>query len=249
MGLRGFRCLVIVLGGMLMPCVPSSAYAQGATYQVTYMASGEPDFERQWPDKVWNYAGAITISQVMGEPPKFKPIAHAKMGYDRKFLYVVFRTLDKHVSSEITDYNGPVSQDACVEFFFAPDTAQPLRYFNLEINAGGIPLMGYYAYDTKVYTKVGKEDLEKLEIRSSFPKGVVDAVEGPVTWTIACKIPLDMLEQYAPVTSPESEIIWRANFYKTASKTANPHWMTWAAIDYDKPNFHLPEYFGKLAFD
>ena len=38
------------------------------------------------------------------------------------------------------------------------------------------------------------------------------------------------------------------NFYKCGSKTAHPHYVSWSAIDGDKPDFHRPDCFGKLWF-
>lgn len=241
--------MVCVLG-MSTASLLHSNDVQEAACRVRHLAMEQACIEGdEWPEQVWTDGTPVSISNIMGNVPAFTPKAVVKLGYDNEFIYVVFQTLDKYVSSETTDYNGPVSRDACVEFFFAPDISQPLRYFNLEINAGGIPLLGYYSYDLNAYTKVEKEDLERLDIRSSLPKGIVQEIEGPLTWTIACRIPFDLLTKYVSMTVPVSGTVWRANFYKTASTTANPHWMTWSKIDYDKPNFHLPAYFGLLIFD
>jgi hypothetical protein len=47
---------------------------------------------------------------------------------------------------------------------------------------------------------------------------------------------------------PAPGVRWRANFYKCAEHNSHPHWLMWAPIDFPKPNFHLPEFFGTLEF-
>jgi hypothetical protein len=51
------------------------------------------------------------------------------------------------------------------------------------------------------------------------------------------------------VEKPGPGVTWRANFYKCADKTSHPHWLTWAHVNYPKPKFHLPEYFGRIEFE
>jgi hypothetical protein len=51
------------------------------------------------------------------------------------------------------------------------------------------------------------------------------------------------------VEKPGPGVTWRANFYKCADKTSHPHWLTWAPVNYPKPKFHLPEYFGRIEFE
>ena len=40
-----------------------------------------------------------------------------------------------------------------------------------------------------------------------------------------------------------------ANFYKCGNKTPHKHYLSWAPIDLDSPNFHCPEYFGVIQFE
>jgi len=44
-------------------------------------------------------------------------------------------------------------------------------------------------------------------------------------------------------------VSWLANAYKCADGTSSPHWLTWASVDWDGANFHLPQFFGELAFE
>jgi len=55
-------------------------------------------------------------------------------------------------------------------------------------------------------------------------------------------------EIISPVTVPGTDVNWRANFFKIAVKTSNPHNISWSAVKSDIPDFHLPAYFGNLIF-
>ena len=179
----------------------------------------------------------------MGEEPRFRPRTEAKMLYDAANVYVIFRVHDKFVKSTVTSYNGHVSGDSCVEFFFSPNSAEPTHYFNLEINAGGTPLIFFITNPWKNFVKLPDELISKIEIAHSLPAVIDPEIEEEITWTIECRIPLEILKQFTDVTIPRPGVIWRANFYKTGSDTSNPHYYTWSPLSYPAPNFHLPAYF------
>ena len=205
--------------------------------------------DANWDKAAWKKIKSVKIENYMGNIPEFRPIAEAKMMYDNENIYVIFRVKDHYVRSVVQEYNGNVSGDACVEFFFSPDSKLPGSYFNLEINAGGTPLMFYVPIAKAGYNKLDPEDIKKVEIAHSLPKVVDPEITEPVTWTIEYRVPLSMLEKFSNVTRPKPGTVWRANFYKTASKnTANTHYITWAFVDNPKPDFHLPKFFGTLKF-
>jgi hypothetical protein len=170
------------------------------------------------------------------------------MIYDADNVYVIFRVKDQFVKSIVTEYNGNVSGDSCVEFFFSPDSAEPLKYFNLEINAGGTPLIFYVTKALTEFVKLQAPDIKQIEIAHSLPSVVDPQIAEPVTWTIEYRIPLSMLKKFSNVTNPAPGVIWKANFYKTGSRTSNPNYITWNFVDNPRPNFHLPQFFGVLKF-
>lgn len=201
-----------------------------------------------WQKPQWQKVKALSINHYMGAIPKFKPETEAKMMYDDEHLYLLFRVQDNYVRCVVQEYNGPVWKDACVEFFFAPDVLYPERYFNLEINGTGIPLMRYNTLPRKEYRLVDTTDLKKIEIAHSLPAALKKEINEPVIWTIEFRIPLSLLEKYADITHPKKGIHWKANFYKTADEGSNPHWITWSLINNPTPDFHRPRFFGNLQF-
>lgn len=204
--------------------------------------------EGGWDRSLWSKVKPLFIDNYMGKLPSFRPIAQAKLQYDDDNIYVIFQVHDRYVQSRVETYNGPVSRDACVEFFFSPDPKFPMKYFNLEINASGIPLLRYNDAESKSTKKVEIDDLRNIEISHSLPRRIEQTIIDSVTWIIECRIPFKVLQKYGSVPIPKSGDVWRANFYKTASEGLNPHWITWSFIDREVPSFHLPKFFGSLKF-
>lgn len=196
-----------------------------------------------WNKSEWKGVKSIKIQNYMGEMPSFKPTAEAKMSYDDEYIYVIYRVKDRYVRSITEKINGPVWKDSAVEFFFSPEANKPTNYFNLEINCGGTPLLHHKNGRPSV------EDIQKIEIAASLPKVVDPEITKPVTWTISFKIPLSMLEKYTHVVRPKPGVAWRANFYKIAEINSNPHYITWNEVKNNKPQFHLPKFFGILKFE
>lgn len=212
-----------------------------AVYQVK-RAQSPVHVNDNWNKSGWRGVQSVKIRNYMGKIPEFKPSAEVKMTYDDNFIYVIFRVKDRYVRSITEKINGPVWKDSAVEFFFSPEANLPSNYFNLEINCGGTPLL----HHSKIRPSV--EDIQKIEIAASLPKVVDPEITKPVTWTISIKIPLSMLEKYTNVVRPKAGVSWRANFYKIAEINSNPHYITWNVVKNDKPQFHLPQFFGILNF-
>lgn len=204
--------------------------------------------DANWDKAQWKKIEAINIENYMGTVSPFKPTVEAKMMYDAENVYLIFRVQDKFVKSTTTKINGCVSCDSCVEFFFAPDQNEPLKYFNIEINAGGTPLLQYATQPRKKYINIEPEIIQQIEIAHSLPAVVDPEITDPVTWTIEYRLPISLLKKYSNVTNPAPGAIWKANFYKTGSKTSNPNYLTWNFVDNPRPDFHLPQFFGLIKF-
>ena len=208
------------------------------------------NIDANWNKPEWADVKTLSISNYMGEIPEFDHNVQAKMMYSKgnDCLYLIFRVEDKYVRCQTDTINGPVWYDSCVEFFFAPDNKTPLQYFNLEMNCAGIPLMKYNRIPREDFTDLEPADIREVEIETTKPVTGDQEVVGPVTWILECRIPLSILRKYSSITDPGPGIAWRANFYKIASKSSHPHYITWSPVNRPKPDFHVPEDFGILKF-
>jgi hypothetical protein len=232
---------------LLALCVDNTVYAQ-LTHKVKAVTE-KITIDSNWDKPVWKKVEPIKIGNRMGDEPRFRPTTEAKVLYDATSVYVIFRVHDKFVKSTVTTFNGHVSGDSCVEFFFSPNTAEPGHYFNLEINAGGTPLIFFVTKPRKESKKLSDSLIAQIEIAHSLPAVVDPEIAEETTWTIECRIPLEILKEFTEVTMPKPGVAWRANFYKTGSDTSNPHYYTWSPVSNPEPDFHLPAYFGTIHFD
>ena len=184
----------------------------------------------------------------MGKVPDFLPSVQAQVAWEDGFLDFLFRVEDRHVRAVARQHQDPVCRDSCVEFFFTPGQALGLSYFNLEVNCGGTVLFAWHPEGAEA-RPVSAEDLAQLEIRASLPKIVDPEIREPVAWTVECRLPFPLVRRYCPEACPPGPgAVWKANFYKCADGTSNPHWLTWSFVDHPVPKFHLPQYFGTLEF-
>ncbi len=91
-------------------------------------------------------------------------------------------------------------------------------------------------------------DIKMIEIAHSLPKHIEPEITDHISWTVEYRIPLSLPEKYSVVTCPKPGVEWKANFFKIAENSSNPHYITWAPVDNPVPNFHQPQFFGKLKF-
>jgi len=221
---------------------------EDAKYSYQVKQSTEPhDIKSVWDDEIWNKSSSLVLTNFMGDKPAHFPETQVKLRYDKEHIYVIFNVRDRYVKAVAKEANGKVWQDSCVEFFFSPGPDVERGYFNLEANCKGVFLLEYHTDNDQGF--VSRDDYKKIKIAHSLTKDVEQESTEPVNWTVEYSIPISILSKYMKVDKPEPGVTWRANFYKCADKTSHPHWLTWAQVDYPKPKFHLPEFFGQLNFE
>jgi hypothetical protein len=162
-------------------------------------------------------------------------------------LHVRFECEDKHIFAQVTEPNGPVCEDSCVEFFLAPDPEKTLAYFNLEMNCCGTI---HLAYGEDRYGRVmaTPKVIDTIEVNSSVPGFTKQESPDDDGWTIEATVPFAALMQMASFPAPSPGNFWRGNFYRCGGKT-DPQYACWSPIDWPQPDFHRPEYFGGLHIE
>lgn len=201
----------------------------------------------KWNKAVWEKIAPLKVDKFMGPEPNHKPGVRVKMTYHKEMVYVIFLVEDRYVRCLRRNYQDPVYKDSAVEFFFSPSNDPSRGYFNIEINCGGTALFKFRSAE-KGIVQIPKSDFEQIKISHSLPKIVYPEIVSWVIWTIEMAIPVDILKEYCQVTPPAPGTEWRGNFYKIADESSQPHYLTWCKVDYPKPNFHLPQFFGILLF-
>lgn len=243
--------LIVIFGLIEGPKPKAMKESKAATSEYIVKFVNAPiAVDGNWDKPEWKEVEAASIALHMGpKPEKFIPKTQVKLRYDKEHIYGIFKVEDKYVKCLVQEVNGNVSSDSCVEFFFAPDTNSPLEYFNLEINCSGVPLFHHVTKPRKEFTVLEPEEIAQIEIAHSMPGKVDPEITEAVTWFIEFKVPLSLLKAHREITNPAPGVTWKANFYKIAGRTSNPHYFTWNEVINPHPDFHLPKYFGKLTFD
>lgn len=207
-----------------------------------------PQLSGAWNGQVWRRAQTAELRHYMGEQPEHFPLTQVKLCYDDDKLYVIFRVQDRYLLARAQKHQDHVCRDSCVEFFFTPGPDISQGYFNLEMNCGGTMLMYHQLARSEQQRSISLEDLEGMEVFRS-EKRIIDPEEvRSSTWFVEYALRYAMLEKYANVRLPGPGVVWRGNFYKCADASSHPHWLTWAKVKKEKPDFHRPEFFGRLEF-
>ena len=174
--------------------------------------------------------------------------AEARVLYDNERLYWRIATSGDHdIVAQRTRPNEPVSLDSCAEFFLQPGQQPGVGYFNFEINCVGAMLL---AHGTGRHGRVflPSHVAQQVRIRHSMPGPTKQRAPGDDSWHIEATVPLRALADYAKVPLPSSGAEWQGNFYRCADDSSNPQWSCWNLIEIETPDFHRPEFFGRLLF-
>lgn len=158
-------------------------------------------------------------------------------------LFLLFECEGSDLKAEVTDDLGPVANDSCVEFFVSPvpDTG---RYWNFEFNA-----IGRKNVSTRILRpeprRLNADELAQIAVLPS--EGLTPFAEksGWHSWSLLVSIPLSLLG----LPNPTFPLAMKGNFYKCGAKTSSPHYLSWAPIVTDRPDFHRPEFFGDIILD
>lgn len=195
----------------------------------------------------WSVVVPHTLNFFMSEPPGHRPLTRFKIAWDTDMILLTFEVEDRYVLARSRAYQDPVCRDSCVEFFFTPGDDLATGYFNLEINCGGTGLFEFHP-DSATNIPMPRKVFDGIRIHAGLPTIIDPEITDPLTWHLTVALPVDILRPYGPVTRPRPGVTWRGNVYKCADKSSHPHWLTWAPVNFPRPRFHLPQWFGTLVF-
>jgi|ERR1041385_127921 alpha-galactosidase len=116
------------------------------------------------------------------------------------------------------------------EVFLQPDPSRERHYKEFEVAPNGMWL------DLDIFPG-GLSDLKSGMTCSAF----LD--EASRQWTAEMAIPTRCLAK-----NFDSKAVWRVNFFRIEGPKEPRHYMAWQPTHAPKPNFHVPNAFGKLRF-
>lgn len=172
----------------------------------------------------------------------YHPITVFSMAYSDKFLYVNYFVRCNYLRAVNYKNNSPVAEDSCVEFFMQTPGSE--EYWNFEFNCIGA-INASHRKDRKHPIRLTDMELATVKRYATCGNNPFQELEGIFNWGLAIAIPFELIG----VDVSKRPIEMKGNLYKCASATSMPHYLSRAPIKTDKPDFHRPEYFGKIILE
>jgi len=179
--------------------------------------------------------------------PNWVPAENVHVSFDIQHrgssILLKYKVEEPQVRAVNTDYSSPVWEDSCVEFFIALEGDS--SYYNFEFNAIGA-LLGAYGPDRNQRKQLPLETLKLIDTGPSLGRQIIKNLEGNIKWEMDIVIPVTVFCHHDLKDLAGKNA--KANFYKCGDKLDSPHFLSWQAVQTDKPDFHLPAWFGDLEF-
>ena len=167
----------------------------------------------------------------------YEPFSYAQVALvpDDGF-YVRMFSAEKDPLAKFTEKGSPVCLDSALEFFarFDPEN---MRYVNLETNANAALL-----------AQCGTSRHDRIDVSERFDAEPIRTGDG---WGVLFTLKMDVIEDLFSVDRNDfvRGYSFYANFYKCGDETAFPHFGMWNEVDSQIPDFHRPEFFGRLVIE
>ena len=184
-----------------------------------------------------------SINTINWEEYPYLPKLSFRIGHINKEIWLKFYVEEKNILAQETRTNGDVYKDSCVEFFISVDGK---NYYNFEFSCiGTIHLAHGTGRGNREF--VDKQTVEKIKIKSSLGNQPFEERSGNFKWEMMIRIPLECFA-FDKITTLE-KLKATANLYKCGDETSEPHYVTWNPVGTENPDYHQPEYFGKIYFE
>jgi alpha-galactosidase len=121
------------------------------------------------------------------------------------------------------------------EVFLQPDPSEPRRYWEFEVSPNGMWIDLDIAPEGKAPGHTGNPH--------SGMKVKVHRDESEKVWIAEMALPMRSL-----TLSFDPAADWRLNFFRVEGPAESRFYSSWRPTNTLKPNFHVPEVFGKLSF-
>lgn len=186
----------------------------------------------------------LKLETVNWEQFPYLPEVNCRIAYNENELFLHYQVDEQSVKAEITESNGRVWTDSCVEFFLSPEGNT--AYYNIEMNCIGTILFGFREKgESSIHAT--DEQISDIRIITSLGNRPFAERKQPTKWEITVAIPWKVFFNHELTFVKGSKM--RGNFYKCGDGLSVPHFVSWTKINTPNPSFHAPECFGGLEFD
>jgi len=183
----------------------------------------------------------IQIDTVNWRDYSYQPEVTMLCGYSEDEILLKYKVLESHIRANNTELNSEVYKDSCVEFFISTGTK---FFYNFEFNCTGT---AYAAYGiTGDRERLEEKEVSRIRTFSTLGKNPISVREIEEPWELTIAIPFDIFRDNE-LQKPGDQVFY-ANFYKCGDELPRPHYLSWNPIKTGKPDFHQPDFFGKIRF-
>ena len=186
----------------------------------------------------------LKLEMVNWDEYPYQPEVLVQIAYNDEELFLQYQVSEQSVKAEITESNGRVWTDSCVEFFLSPEGNDD--YYNLEMNCIGTALLGF-RNKGETASHASDEEISSIRRFSTLGDSPFPERKEQTSWQITLAIPWKTFSKHE--LKPVKGRKMRGNFYKCGDSLSVPHFVSWTKIKTEKPNFHAPEFFGGLEFE
>lgn len=172
-------------------------------------------------------------------PEGYCPKIVFNVTYSNEGFHVHFDAYEKNPKRVMTEHFQSVHLDSCLEWFINFDPEHTDKYINFEVNANGVMNFALRAdrYEKGTFTD---EDAECLGIKTQILED---------RWTVDYTVPFTFIKKHLPDFEFKKGAVLPSNVYKCGDETEFEHYGCWKMVDREKPDFHRPEYFGKMIIE
>ena len=171
----------------------------------------------------------------------YHPVTIFTVGRSDDAIFIDFFVRGNYLRAVNYKNNSPVADDSCVEFFMKLPGSD--EYWNFEFNCIGT-VNASHRVTRDNPTRLNDEQIASIRRYASCGTRPFEEMEGVFAWNLTIAVPFALVGIDAN-NLPEYIL---GNFYKCGAKMSLPHYLSWMPIDTPKPDFHRPEFFGKINF-
>lgn len=172
----------------------------------------------------------------------YAPSTKFWIAHNDESLFLKFKVEEQFTKAEVEKDGGAVWTDSCVEFFVSFDDS---GYYNFEFSCIGKKLLGFRkCKDSAEYAS--QEVLDSIKCYSTLGSECFAERSGDNAWELTVAIPKQAF--FAHDFKTLEGLFAMANVYKCGDGLSKPHFLSWNPIKSETPNFHLPQYFGRMKF-
>lgn len=185
-----------------------------------------------------------TIENIVDREYPYRPLTAFSMAHTDSTLYIDFFVRCNFLRAVNYQTNSPVNEDSAVVAMFQPHPGVP-TYYTLIFNCIGTIAGFKVSPDMPEPEPLDPELLARIVRVPSCGTRPFQELEGLFSWNILVAIPLDLFG----IGSDGFPTEMRGNFFKCATGTSQPHFLSWLPVDHHALVPSQTEGFGAIILE